>query len=171
MSTMIMAGSQVRPGDTVLYLHYLQCVQVGTIVGFYISGLLYDWVGWEAVFYIQGGACLVWLLFWLLLTSDTPASHPSYGPRPSPPPPLVTCLTWCVQDLRQGEAVHRGGAAGHGQGLRGHPVEGDLDLDGVLGDPGGQLRKQLGLPPAADGAAAVPQRDIPRLHEHRHKAG
>ena len=78
MSTMIMAGSQVRPGDTVLYLHLLQCVQVGTIVGFYISGLLYDWVGWEAVFYIQGGACLVWLLFWLLLTSDTPASHPSY---------------------------------------------------------------------------------------------
>ena len=53
-------------------------MQVGTIVGFYISGLLYDWVGWEAVFYIQGGACLVWLLFWLLLTSDTPASHPSY---------------------------------------------------------------------------------------------
>ena len=60
MSTMIMAGSQV-----------------GTIVGFFVSGLLLDWLGWESVFYIQGGACLVWVLIWLLFTSDTPATHPT----------------------------------------------------------------------------------------------
>ena len=76
-------------------------MQVGTIVGFYISGLLYDWVGWEAVFYIQGGACLVWLLFWLLLTSDTPASHPSYGPRPSPATPVSPAVCRISDKERQ----------------------------------------------------------------------
>ena len=39
-----------------------------------------DWWGWESVFYIEGGASLVWLLFWLLLASDTPASHPLITP-------------------------------------------------------------------------------------------
>merc|ERR1711971_736700 len=48
-----------------------------TIVGFFISGLLADWVGWEAVFYIEGCACFVWLALWLWLASDTPQTHPS----------------------------------------------------------------------------------------------
>ena len=60
MSTLIMAGSQV-----------------GTIVGFYVSGVLVDQWGWESVFYIQGAACFVWLLLWILLASDTPATHPT----------------------------------------------------------------------------------------------
>ena len=50
---------------------------MGTIVGFYVSGVLVDWLGWEAVFYIEGGACFVWLLFWVLLASDTPSTHPT----------------------------------------------------------------------------------------------
>jgi len=60
MSTFIMAGSQA-----------------GTIVGFFISGLIVDAFGWESVFYIEGGACFVWLLLWLLLAADTPSSHPT----------------------------------------------------------------------------------------------
>jgi len=59
ISTIVMSGSQV-----------------GTIVGFFLSGLLVDCWGWESVFYIQGGACLVWVLLWQLLASDSPASHP-----------------------------------------------------------------------------------------------
>ena len=41
-----------------------------------LNGILQDWWGWESVFYIEGGASLVWLLLWLVLASDTPASHP-----------------------------------------------------------------------------------------------
>jgi len=60
MTTIIMSGSQA-----------------GTIVGFFISGVLSDWVGWEAVFYIEGSACFIWLALWLWLASDTPQTHPS----------------------------------------------------------------------------------------------
>jgi len=59
MTTFIMAGSQA-----------------GTIVGFFLSGLLVDAWGWESVFYIEGGACFVWLLLWILLAADNPSKHP-----------------------------------------------------------------------------------------------
>jgi len=60
MTTIIMSGSQA-----------------GTIVGFFVSGLLVDLVGWENVFYIEGGACFVWLALWLWLAADTPQAHSS----------------------------------------------------------------------------------------------
>ena len=59
MSTFIMAGSQA-----------------GTIVGFFISGIIADAWGWESVFYIEGGSCFVWLLLWILFAADTPSTHP-----------------------------------------------------------------------------------------------
>jgi len=59
MTTLIMAGSQV-----------------GTIVGFFISGILVDNLGWEATFYIQGSSTFVWLALWMLLVFDTPDSNP-----------------------------------------------------------------------------------------------
>ena len=46
-------------------------------MGFLISGYIVDAWGWESAFYIEGGACFVWLLLWLLLAADTPATHPS----------------------------------------------------------------------------------------------
>ena len=46
-------------------------------MGFFISGLIVDAFGWESVFYIEGGACFVWLLLWILLAADTPSSHPT----------------------------------------------------------------------------------------------
>lgn len=60
MSTMIQSGSQA-----------------GTIVGFFISGIIADSLGWEAVFYIEGGACFLWLALWMWLAADTPQSHPT----------------------------------------------------------------------------------------------
>ncbi|XP_045621708.2 sialin isoform X1 [Procambarus clarkii] len=55
LSTIIYAGSQA-----------------GTIVAFPLSAAIIDWVGWEAVFYIQAGATLVWCGAWFLVVSDTP---------------------------------------------------------------------------------------------------
>jgi len=60
MSTIIMSGSQA-----------------GTIVGFFVSGVLADWLGWEYVFYIEAGACFIWLALWVWLVADTPQTHPS----------------------------------------------------------------------------------------------
>ncbi|XP_023338852.1 sialin [Eurytemora carolleeae] len=50
--------------------------QIGTIVGFFISGIIVDYLGWEAAFYIEGGATFVWLALWIFLISDTPDTHP-----------------------------------------------------------------------------------------------
>jgi hypothetical protein len=45
---------------------------------FSISGkyFAYYFQGWEWVFYIQGGACFIWLAAWWILVSDSPAKHP-----------------------------------------------------------------------------------------------
>jgi len=59
MSTFIMAGAQV-----------------GTILGFFVSGLLVSCVGWEITFYIEGGVTFLWLALWLLFVFDSPAGHP-----------------------------------------------------------------------------------------------
>merc|ERR1719173_293689 len=59
MSTLIMAGSQV-----------------GTIFGFFVSGILVDALNWEAAFYIEGGATFAWLILWILFVYDTPDKHP-----------------------------------------------------------------------------------------------
>jgi MFS family permease len=59
LTTLIMSGSQV-----------------GTIVAFFVSGVTVDALGWEATFYIQGSLAFIWVLVWMLMVHDTPASHP-----------------------------------------------------------------------------------------------
>ena len=33
-------------------------------------------MGWPWVFYLQGGACFIWVLLWLICVTNTPAQHP-----------------------------------------------------------------------------------------------
>ena len=75
MTTFIMAGSQVNDINSSRNVNNL-VFQVGTIVGFFVSGIIVDALGWESVFYIEGGSCFVWLLLWILLAADTPSTHP-----------------------------------------------------------------------------------------------
>lgn len=37
-----------------------------------ISGEIAGGLGWEAVFYIQGGLSTIWLVAWVILAADTP---------------------------------------------------------------------------------------------------
>lgn len=37
-----------------------------------ISGIIAGALGWEQVFYIQGGLSILWLIAWVFLTADTP---------------------------------------------------------------------------------------------------
>lgn len=37
-----------------------------------ISGIIAGGLGWEQVFYIQGGLSILWLIAWICLTSDSP---------------------------------------------------------------------------------------------------
>ena len=49
---------------------------IGTLVIFTLAGYIADTLGWPAVFYVTGTSSLVWSLVWLVLVSDSPASHP-----------------------------------------------------------------------------------------------
>lgn len=49
---------------------------LGTVISLPFSGLLADTLGWESVFYVQGGLALVWCLLWLSFVYDSPHEHP-----------------------------------------------------------------------------------------------
>ena len=53
---------------------------LGTVVSLPFSGILADSLGWEWVFYIQGGLSLIWCVLWLVFVYDTPQSHPRIHP-------------------------------------------------------------------------------------------
>lgn len=48
----------------------------GAFVALPLTGYISDVLGWPAVFYCCGGAGCLWSLFWFLLVSDEPLSHP-----------------------------------------------------------------------------------------------
>ena len=53
----------------------------GAVLGMPVSGYLADGVGWWAPFYFYGCAGIVWYMFWLWLSFEKPAKHPSISPR------------------------------------------------------------------------------------------
>ena len=52
---------------------------LGTVASVAGSGWLAAWLGWEAVFYVQGGLACCWCLVWAGLVADTPGQHRSAG--------------------------------------------------------------------------------------------
>ncbi|XP_074641336.1 sialin-like [Tubulanus polymorphus] len=51
-------------------------MQIGTVAALGVSGVLCQYLGWPSIFYISGGACLIWCLCWLIYAHDTPEEHP-----------------------------------------------------------------------------------------------
>nr|CAH7740044.1 unnamed protein product [Callosobruchus chinensis] len=48
---------------------------LGTVIFMLVSGLIAASISWEAVFYIEGGVSLIWLILWAIFTADTPQSQ------------------------------------------------------------------------------------------------
>lgn len=48
---------------------------LGTVLSMLSSGMIADALGWEAIFYIQGGLSCIWFVLWIFLTSDNPRVH------------------------------------------------------------------------------------------------
>ncbi|XP_023335696.1 vesicular glutamate transporter 1 isoform X2 [Eurytemora carolleeae] len=53
----------------------------GAVLGMPISGYLVQWIAWWAPFYFYGAAGIIWYMFWLWLSFEKPATHPSISPR------------------------------------------------------------------------------------------
>lgn len=45
---------------------------LGTVVFMLVSGLIAGGINWEAVFYIEGSVCIIWLVLWVILIADNP---------------------------------------------------------------------------------------------------
>ena len=55
---------------------YVSGASIGTLIIFTLAGYIADTLGWAAVFYATGTSSLIWTVFWMMLVSDSPASHP-----------------------------------------------------------------------------------------------
>lgn len=53
----------------------------GAVLGMPVSGYLAQGIGWYAPFYAYGCAGIIWYMFWLWLSFEKPAKHPSISPR------------------------------------------------------------------------------------------
>ncbi|XP_064482484.1 vesicular glutamate transporter 2-like [Ornithodoros turicata] len=49
----------------------------GAVVGLPLSGILTDYVSWQACFYFYGAFGVTWYMFWLWLSFEKPARHPT----------------------------------------------------------------------------------------------
>ena len=53
---------------------------LGTVMSFPFTGVLAATLGWEWVFYVQGGLALIWCILWVFLVYDSPHQHPRIHP-------------------------------------------------------------------------------------------
>ncbi|MEE6498977.1 hypothetical protein FKM82_003268 [Ascaphus truei] len=49
----------------------------GAVVAMPLAGILVQYTGWPSVFYVYGSFGLVWYLFWILVSYESPATHPT----------------------------------------------------------------------------------------------
>ncbi|PNF27742.1 hypothetical protein B7P43_G12798 [Cryptotermes secundus] len=49
---------------------------VGTVLSLLFTGLIVQYINWEAVFYIMGGLSSIWCVLWWLLMTDSPRINP-----------------------------------------------------------------------------------------------
>jgi ACS family sodium-dependent inorganic phosphate cotransporter len=54
---------------------------LGTVIFMLLSGVIAGALGWEAVFYIEGGFSVIWLILWIWLIADSPQKQTLITPE------------------------------------------------------------------------------------------
>uniref|UniRef100_A0AAR2IXB3 Major facilitator superfamily (MFS) profile domain-containing protein n=1 Tax=Pygocentrus nattereri TaxID=42514 RepID=A0AAR2IXB3_PYGNA len=49
----------------------------GAVVAMPLAGILVQYSGWSSVFYIYGSFGIIWYMFWILVSYESPADHPT----------------------------------------------------------------------------------------------
>ncbi|KPP62317.1 vesicular glutamate transporter 1-like [Scleropages formosus] len=53
----------------------------GAVVAMPLAGVLVQYSGWSSVFYVYGSFGIFWYLFWILVSYESPAAHPTITPE------------------------------------------------------------------------------------------
>ncbi|XP_032942592.1 vesicular glutamate transporter 1 [Catharus ustulatus] len=53
----------------------------GAVVAMPLAGVLVQYTGWSSVFYVYGSFGVCWYLFWVLVSYESPAQHPTIAPE------------------------------------------------------------------------------------------
>uniref|UniRef100_A0A672PVV6 Vesicular glutamate transporter 1 n=1 Tax=Sinocyclocheilus grahami TaxID=75366 RepID=A0A672PVV6_SINGR len=53
----------------------------GAVVAMPLAGVLVQYTGWSSVFYVYGSVGIFWYLFWILVSYESPAVHPTISPE------------------------------------------------------------------------------------------
>uniref|UniRef100_UPI00398EAF9C vesicular glutamate transporter 2.2 n=1 Tax=Pristiophorus japonicus TaxID=55135 RepID=UPI00398EAF9C len=49
----------------------------GAVIAMPLAGILVQYTGWPSVFYVYGSFGIVWYMFWILVSYESPAAHPT----------------------------------------------------------------------------------------------
>ncbi|EQB79212.1 vesicular glutamate transporter 2 isoform 2 [Camelus ferus] len=49
----------------------------GAVIAMPLAGILVQYTGWSSVFYVYGSFGMIWYMFWLLVSYESPAKHPT----------------------------------------------------------------------------------------------
>ncbi|XP_058231855.1 vesicular glutamate transporter 1 [Hemibagrus wyckioides] len=53
----------------------------GAVIAMPLAGVLVQYSGWASVFYVYGSFGITWYLFWILVSYESPAAHPTITPE------------------------------------------------------------------------------------------
>ncbi|KAM9272158.1 vesicular glutamate transporter 1-like [Cariama cristata] len=53
----------------------------GAVVAMPLAGVLVQYTGWSSVFYVYGSFGVCWYFFWVLVSYESPAQHPTISPE------------------------------------------------------------------------------------------
>ncbi|KAF3686507.1 Vesicular glutamate transporter 2.1 [Channa argus] len=53
------------------------CSYAGAVIAMPLAGILVQYIGWSSVFYVYGCFGIFWYMFWVLVSYESPAEHPT----------------------------------------------------------------------------------------------
>lgn len=53
----------------------------GAVIAMPLAGVLVQYIGWSSVFYVYGSFGICWYMFWILVSYESPAAHPTITPE------------------------------------------------------------------------------------------
>ncbi|PIN88477.1 hypothetical protein AB205_0215260, partial [Aquarana catesbeiana] len=60
-----------------VYCHGVLGSYAGAVVAMPLAGVLVQYSGWSSVFYVYGSFGIFWYMFWILVSYESPAQHPT----------------------------------------------------------------------------------------------